>query len=37
MKFEKMVGYFITDYINYTLAISEVPYMYIVGGVGFSK
>ena len=25
------------DYINYTLAKSEVPDMYIVGGVGFGK
>ena len=31
-----MVGSFITDHINYyTLAQSEVPNMYIVGGVGF--
>ena len=32
-----MVCSFITDVINYTLAKSEVPNMYIVGGVGFGK
>ena len=32
---EKVIGTFITDYINYTLAKSEVPNMSIVGGVGF--
>ena len=31
-----MVGFFIPDHINYTLAKSEVPNMYIVG-VGFGK
>ena len=33
----KTVGTFITDYINYTLAKSEVPNMYIVERVGFGK
>ena len=32
-----MFGSFIIDYINYTLAKSKVPNMYIVGGVGFGK
>ena len=32
----KLSGYFLTDYINYTLAKNEVPNMYIVG-VGFRK
>ena len=27
----------ITGHINYTLAKSKVPNMYIVGGVGFGK
>ena len=31
-----MVGSFITDHINYTLAKIKVPNMYIVG-VGFGK
>ena len=31
-----MSSTFITDYINYTLAKSKVPNMYIVG-VGFGK
>ena len=34
---KKALGTFITDYINYTLAESEVPNMYIEGGVGFGK
>ena len=33
----KALGSFITDYINNTLAKSEVPNMYIVGGVSFRK
>ena len=33
---EKALGTSITDYLNYTLAKSEVPNrFYIVGGVGF--
>ena len=32
-----MLGSFRTDYINHTLAKSEVPNMYIVEGVDFSK
>ena len=32
-----MLGTFITDYINYTLAKSEMPNMYFVGEVGFGK
>ena len=32
-----MPSSFIIDFINYTLAKSEVPKLYIVGEVGFSK
>ena len=32
-----MVSSFITDHKIYKLAESEVPNMYIVGGVGFGK
>ena len=32
-----MVGSFITDYINYSLAKREVPNIYIEGGVGYGK
>ena len=33
--FWKVFHAFITDYMNYALAKSEVPNIYIVGGVGF--
>ena len=35
IKVEKSLGTSITGYLNYTLTKSEVPNMYIVGGVGF--
>ena len=36
-KFEKAIGTFITDYINYSLAKSGAPNMYIVGRVGLGN
>ena len=37
LKIEKAISYFSNDYINNSLAKSEVPNMYIVGGVGSGK